>query len=120
MKGKLVAVSYNEHGKCDEILEVKNLDTFEYKKHLNESREEKKTLELKLVELAKEVSEHEMCFSKNNFLLAKSIYDNFVDRGLIDDDVDFQKAFYDFIFEGKQITNCPKEFHTILMKVSGN
>jgi hypothetical protein len=52
-------------------------------------------------------------------ILAKSIYDNFVDRGLIENDDDFQQAYYDFIFSDMELDfeQAPAEFKAILNKV---
>ena len=69
--------------------------------------------------MANQINSYENKLLNRDFLLAKSIYDNFVDRGLIEDDLDFQKAFYDFIFEDKQIKTFPIDFQFIFMKVSG-
>ena len=51
--------------------------------------------------------------------LAKSIYDNFVDRGLIENDDAFQQAWYDYYFNDKEleIEQYPVEFSKILEKV---
>ena len=52
-------------------------------------------------------------------VLAKSVYDNFVDRGLIENDDKFQQMWYDFYFNNGPINteNAPKEYKDILAKV---
>lgn len=58
-------------------------------------------------------------FDRVQVLFAKSIYDNFVDRGMIENDDDFQQAYYDFIFSDMELDfeQAPAEFKTILNKV---
>ena len=59
-------------------------------------------------------------FGKNELLLAKSIYDNFVDRGLIENDDQFQKDWYDYFLGDSKYINlskAPKEYKKILEKV---
>ena len=56
-------------------------------------------------------------FAQHDYFLAKSIYDNFVDRGLIEDDDQFQKEWFDYIFNGEEIKHEPQEFKDILGKV---
>ena len=58
-------------------------------------------------------------FAGLQVVLAKSVYDNFVDRGLIENNDDFQNVWFDFYFNnGKlNIDNAPEEYKTILAKV---
>ncbi len=58
-------------------------------------------------------------FDRVQVLFAKAIYDNFVDRGLIENDDDFQQAYYDFIFSDMELDfeQAPTEFKAILNKV---
>lgn len=113
---KLIAVSSN--GKS--IAVVKNVSETEYKKLLNEEHKynsEKEELEnirfLKLNCLAKDKA------NEKNFILAKCIYDNFVDRGLIENSDSFQQEWYDYFFNDKELDleHAPEEYKKILDKV---
>ena len=58
--------------------------------------------------------------NKNRLLVwAKSIYDNFVDRGLLEDNEDFQTMWYNFYFNDGvlNIEEAPEEYKQILNKV---
>ena len=52
-------------------------------------------------------------------ILAKCIYDNFVDRGLIDNSDTFQQEWYDYFFNDKELDleHAPQEYKKILDKV---
>ena len=56
----------------------------------------------------------------NNVYLAKALYDNFVERGYIDEDKEFDDAFYSFMFENQplDVNKAPEEFKNILRKVN--
>ena len=113
---KLVAVEFVGN-KCSKAYIVKNLTETEYKKLVNESNEFKLAKE---EERQKHLKEIEIVFGKlaqHDYLLAKSIYDNFVDRGLIEDNDQFQKEWFDYIFKGEEIKHEPQEFKDILGKV---
>ena len=118
MKDKLVGLVI-ENGKCKLLCDVKAIDKQEYNKLLNECEEHKSQLEhekenekAKIDFLMKRVGTHEL-------FLAKSIYDNFVDKGLINADPQFDQDFYDFIFNNKEFSfkNSPKEYGDILGKL---
>lgn len=119
VKDKFVALEMNSDNTCKRVLICKNITDGEYKKLINEQNKAKQ----------KELDhDHDICFeiakAKSDIVgyeifIAKSVYDNFVDRGLIDDDDDFQKAWFDFIFEKKKISAFPKEFEIILERVRG-
>ncbi len=123
---KLVSVILDENGKCEHIAEVHNLDTKAYNKCVNEERayrENKQKIEQERDNAIKEIFEraykHLNHTKKNDVYLAKSIYDNFVDRGLINDSEDFQKDFFNHIYKGADLDlkKAPTEFITILRKV---
>ena len=122
MKGKLVSVSYRDNGTCERADVVINVDEYEYKKLKNEIANNKQ-LELKAKEgeqlFLNEVKSHLEKHKKYVILLAKTLYDNYVDRGYYDENELFQKAFYDYLFKGKELTYAPKEFLTILEKIEG-
>lgn len=121
MKDKLIALAYDELGNCKEILKVKNVDDQEFKKLVSEKNAHReKALQLEQSK-EKELLELKNTCSTNTYLLAKSIYDNFVDRGLLDDSQEFQQMFYDFIFGDKtfELDKCPQEYLTILEKIRG-
>lgn len=54
-----------------------------------------------------------------DLFIAKSIYDNYIERGLIDENPEFDEKFYDFIFNDYQLQleECDKDFLRILEKV---
>lgn len=117
-KCKLVAISINQN----QVFLVKNVSDQEYeellnRQHKSESESERrscfhdgkhKTIEDRLSKV-----------EKKNLILAKSIYDNFVDRGLIENDDYFQQMWFDFYFNDKELNNekYPSEFSKILEKV---
>ena len=116
---KLIAISTNG---SNSISLVKSVNEQEYKKLINDQ-------EKNLAKGEKKAREHEQ--QHNNIdkelthyaslqcVLAKSIYDNFVDRGLIENDESFQQMWYDFYFNGKELSfeNAPEEYKDILAKV---
>lgn len=114
----LVAVSKNE----DKVFIVKNVTKNEYKKLLNN---QEKGFNAQL-EKEKAINDRFGIFSKRldkienkDVILAKSIYDNFVDRGLIENNDQFQQMWFDFYFNGGEIDleNAPQEYKKILEKV---
>lgn len=121
-KRKLVAISYDRENKCEKILEVVNMTEKDYKKCLNEQAiNENKQIEKELrinkhIQNQNKEIEH---LANRDFVLAKSIYDRGVDRGYIDENKEFDKAFYDYIFENKPIDSklLPDEFKKILERV---
>ena len=116
---KLIAISTNG---SNSIALVKSVNEQEYKKLINDQ-------EKRLAKGEKLALEHEQ--QHNNIdkklthyaslqcVLAKSVYDNFVDRGLIENDDKFQKMWYDFYFNDKELdlNNVPEEYKKILVKV---
>lgn len=122
MKDKHVAVVYDNENKCCLVAKVKLMSELEYKNALNEverhkQEEEKRLHKLEIMELD---NFKDICALKSHDIyLAKAIYDKFVDRGYFDDDKEFEKAFYDFMFEDKELNESlfPSEFLKILNKV---
>jgi len=115
---KLIAISTNGH----RVALVKNVDEQEYNKLLNEQEKElacehnNKVLD----ETRHSTSERRLQRLESKLLLlAKSIYDNFVDRGLLDNDNEFQKMWFDYFFNGCELDldKAPQEYMTILEKV---
>ena len=116
---KLIAISTNG---SNSVALVKSVNEQEYKKLINEQ-------EKNLAKGEKKAREHEEQHNNidkelENFgtlqcILAKSVYDNFVDRGLIENDDQFQQMWFDFYFNGGLINteNAPKEYKDILAKV---
>ena len=121
MKDLLVAVSYSEGKTCKEIYKVLNVDEPTFKKLVNEKNAYKLEKEQALNNQARRFYDLDKKVSKHDFLLAKSIYDNFVDRGLLEDNDEFQKLFYDIIFNKAEIDleKAPQEYLTILEYVRG-
>ena len=124
LKDKHIAVALNEEGKCILLAKNKVVSEREYNRLVNEYNEQlkkEKDNNEKNKLLIKEICDRLYKIENKDFLLAKSIYDNFVDRGLINDNDDFQKEFYNFIFndlsKAKLLENAPSDFQIILRKV---
>lgn len=116
---RLIAISTNG---SNGVSLVKSVNEQEYKKLINdqekhlakgqelafEHKKQHKSIECTL--------EH---FERLHCILAKTVYDNFVDRGLIENDDAFQQKWYDFYFNGKELDlmNVPQEYKKILEKV---
>lgn len=113
---KLVAVEFVDN-KCTKAYIVKNLTETEYKKLVNESTEFALKEEERKQKIEKQIYDIFCKFAQHDYFLAKSIYDNLVDRGLIEDDDQFQKEWFDYIFKGEEIKHEPQEFKDILGKV---
>ena len=121
-----IAVVYDANGKCTHLAQVKVVSKQELNRLENEQNkfeQEQKTNEQKYKNNLD--AEIEKCKARLGWLesrvlfLAKSIYDNFVDRGLIENDDAFQQAWYDYYFNDKPlaIEQYPVEFSKILEKV---
>lgn len=118
----LVALVLDNDNKCCHVAQVQNIDDKEYNKRKNEERaykdgleEEKQNVNRSFMEVANHINHLE----GNEVYLAKAIYDNFVDRGFLKEDEEFQKHFFDHIFKGVKLNEekTPTEFFTILRKV---
>lgn len=119
VKKNHIAVTIGKNG-CEHIAKVKVVNDQELAKlnnelEYNESKRQDKENEHLL--------EHKVIADRIAFFnhcIAKSIYDNFVDRGLIENDEEFQKKWFDFFFnDGEPFDVCdtPEEFQKILEKV---
>ena len=122
IKNKHVAVAYDNDGNCEFVAKVKVINDKELNRLLNEQEQRKQHQLLKKEELKQKVISNEENIRKlrqRDFLLAKSIYDNFVDRGLLNDNEKFQQDFYDFIFNDADLVveDTPNDFQIILRKV---
>ena len=120
MMKNLIAISTDG---SNTISSVKSVNEQEYKKLINLQAERQAKRESKAREheeqhntIDKEL-EH---FTTLQCVLAKSVYDNFVDRGLIENDDSFQKAWFDFYFNNAHIPNVnfPKEYQNILERLA--
>ena len=116
---KLIAVSTN--GSNDVSL-VKSVDEQEYnklinnqEKHLAKGEQLAKIHETKHEKLEQNIKH----LQKTELLLAKSIYDNYVIRGLLEQYNEFEKEWYSFYFNDNELNleKAPKEFNDILKKV---
>ena len=118
MKDKLVAIVV-ENGACSFIANVKAVEQQELNKLKNECEQNKSS---KLALESKHVNEHKHLCAKiksHELFLAKAIYDNFVDKGILEIDKNFEHDWFDFIFNGCELKldNAPEEFNAILRKV---
>lgn len=116
---KLVAISTNG---SNAVSLVKSVNEQEYKKLINDQAKhlaKGQEIALKHEEQHKSIDKKLEHFANQQFILAKSIYDNFVDRGLIEDNNEFQEMWYNFYFNDKELDldNAPQEYNTILEKV---
>ena len=121
MRDKQVAVVCGEDG-CELLAEIKVVTQQESHKLANEY-EKNKTNKLKEEQEHKDKTKkleesvrHLLC---RDLLIAKAQYDKFVDRGLLDENKEFDQKFYDFIFENKPLkpSEYPEDFKKILEKV---
>lgn len=123
-KNKHVAIAYDENGKCLLVSKVKLVNDLELNKLFNEQHE-RESKELKEKQKIEDTFEKLWsCTSdinKRNIFIAKATYDRFVDRGFIDEDKEFDKTFFDFVFNGCELDyeKMPNEFKTIFEKVVG-
>ena len=121
MKEKLVAIKYDDLGKCEQLAIVKNVQDNEFKTLKNEANEHKQAELKKEWEKEQEINHLQAKISNHDLLLAKSIYDNFVDRGLLEDNAEFQQMFFELVMNHGAFDNqkFPSEFETILNYVRG-
>ena len=124
IKNKHVAVALDDGGKCEFLAKVKVINDREYNRLINEKEQKKAQREKEKLELKNKVLDNQEKIRKlerRDLLLAKSIYDNFVDRGLIENDDAFQQAWYDYFINDIELNFelYPIEFSKILDKVRG-
>lgn len=121
MKEKLVAIKYDELGKCEQVAIVKNVQDNQYKTLKNEENEHKEFELNKEQELNKKVNENKEKITKLEYIIAKNLYDSFVDRGLLEYDDEFNKMFYNMVVSGSEfdITKLPSDYEKILNYVRG-
>ena len=124
IKNKHVAVALDDGGKCEFLAKVKVINDREYNRLINEKEQKKAQREQEELELKNQVLDNQEKIRKlerRDLLLAKSIYDNFVDRGLIENDDAFQQAWYDYFINDIELNFelYPIEFSKILDKVRG-
>lgn len=117
-KKKLVAISTLGH----KVALIKNVTDNEYNELLNQQSKEQRTKELLEKannEWKNRVELHKKHVATLELILAKSVYDNFVIRGILNDNEQFEKLWYDFYFNGKELDleNAPQEYKDILTKV---
>lgn len=116
---KLIAVSTNG---SNGISLVKSVDEQEYNKLIN--NQEKHLAKGEQLALQHD-NKHKECekklahFKREECLLAKSIYDNYVIRGLLETNEQFEKEWFDFYFKNGELNleNAPDEYKNILKKV---
>ena len=122
LKDKHIAVVCDNYGKCMYVAKVKTISDKELNRLLNEQEQYKNKCEKEnkwLKDFCLDTDTRLRKLENKDILLAKSIYDNFVDRGLLNDNEKFQKDFFDFIFNGCELKmeNTPNDFQIILRKV---
>lgn len=124
IKNKHIAVAYDKDGKCEFLAKVKVINDREFNRLSNEKEQHIAIQEQEKYELKNQVLDNQEKIRKlerRDLLLAKSIYDNFVDRGLIENDDAFQQAWYDYYINDIELNFelYPAEFSKILDKVRG-
>ena len=126
MKDMYVAVAYADDGTCKSISKVKTISKADFNKLTNECEqntakklEKDKSTNSLLKKHSEEINALIQSTVKHNFLLAKSIYDKFVDRGYIEEDAEFQQMFYEYVMLDKELDHdkYPEDFKKILIKV---
>lgn len=115
---KLIAISTSGN----KVAIVKSVDENEYKRLLNLQELELNNEHVKQKQIETQLKHNSQSVERlfiRDLVLAKSVYDNFVDRGLIENDDAFQKMWFDFYFNGGEIKlkDAPKEYNEILAKV---
>lgn len=122
VKDRYVAFALNGNNECQHCLDVRMVSKEEQNALKNQAekfraKEEEKKLEHE--NKHKEIKKSLDHYDKVQVIIAKSVYDNFVDRGLIENDDDFQQMWFDFYFNDKELdlTKVPQEFEKILKKV---
>ena len=119
---KLVALILDDNQKCERVAIVKNLGNKEYNNCLNEERAYKnrvKEEKANIKENIENLHNYTNHLENNQLYLAKAIYDNFVDRGFLNDNEEFQKHFFEHIYKGCKLdlSKAPADFIAILRKV---
>lgn len=123
IKNKHVAVAYDNDGNCEFVAKVKVVNDRELNRLLNEQEQHKQHKLLEKEELKKRIGKNEenigLLEKVSLCVQAKSVYDNFVDRGLIDNDDDFQQMWYDYYFNEKELDldNAPQEYLKIFERL---
>lgn len=123
IKNKHVAVAYDNNGNCEFVAKVKVVNDRELNRLLNEQEQHKQRQLLEKEELKKRIGKNEenigLLKKLSLCVQAKSVYDNFVDRGLIDNDEDFQQMWYDYYFNEKELDldNAPQEYLKIFERL---
>lgn len=118
---KLYACSLSLDNECEQIMPIVKKSDEEYNELKNQEHKFKHEKKLKEKALIKRVDKLEGKITKHDLIIAKGIYDNFVDRGLIEDNDEFQTMWYEHIFNGVELDLVlfPSEFQTILDFVKG-
>ena len=120
MDKKLIAIATNG---SNAVSLVKSVDEQEYKKLINlqeKNLANGEKLALKHTKQHERFDKAQEHYTKLELVLAKSVYDNFVDRGLIENDESFQQVWFDFYFNGGELPseNTPKEYQDILERLA--
>lgn len=119
MEKKLIAIATNG---SNLVSLVKSVNEQEYKTLINNQEKDLSKREKVAIEHKKQhenIDKKLTHYASLQCVLAKTIYDNFVDRGLIENDDQFQKMWFDFYFNDNKLdlNNVPQEYKKILVKV---
>ena len=87
----------------------------EHTKQLTKLNEGVKEIDHDLIFHLKEIES----LKNRDLFIAKSIYDNYIERGLLDENPEFDQKFYDFIFNNYELKpeDLDNDFKNILEKV---
>lgn len=121
MKEKLVAIKYDELGKCEQVAIVKNVQDKDYKALKNEESEHLQELLKNREETVLKLKTLERENDNKDLWIAWSIYSTFIMFGYIEEENNFNSMLYEHIMEGKELdlSKMPSEFETILNYVRG-
>lgn len=121
-KDKLVAVYINEKGGCEQVLKVKTISSNEYAHLLNQASKIHETKSVEKKRLLDRLTKAEEDISKlkyKHLILAKSVFDNLVDKGKLETTDEFENMWFDYLFNDGKFDNAvaPNDFIKIIEKV---
>ena len=122
LKNKHIAIAYDNKGKVIHVCKCKTVSERELNELLNQEQQQRDSIEKEKYVNNEKLKANANSIDKlfrRDLLIAKALYDKFVDRGLIEDDKEFDQKFYEYIFNGKLVKreDYPEEYKTILKRL---